>query len=179
MGNLFRQYWIPVVPSAHLSEPGGEPLRVKLLGEDLVLFRTHANQVGLIGAYCPHRLAPLYFGRVEAGRPALSLSRLEIFASGKVYRNAQHPARPSSSSTKYEHPGYPCVERGGIIWTYMGLAKDLARAAGSSSFSGSPTTSGYTGCFSRKPIIYKFSKAASIRPTSCGCTRPTISTTKR
>src|SRR5258706_2701955 len=61
MGNLFRQYWLPVVPTAHLKEPGGKPLRVKLLGEDLVLFRTYSNQVGLIGAYCPHRLPPLFF----------------------------------------------------------------------------------------------------------------------
>ena len=65
MGNFMRQYWIPVVPTAHLKEPAGKPLRVRLLGEDLVLFRTSANQVGLIGAFCPHRLAPLYFGRVE------------------------------------------------------------------------------------------------------------------
>src|SRR5215510_536947 len=65
MGNLFRQYWLPVVPIEHLSEPGGRPLRVRLLGEDLVLFRLHGGKVGLIGAYCPHRLAPLYFGRVE------------------------------------------------------------------------------------------------------------------
>ena len=49
MGNFMRQYWIPVVPTAHLKEPGGKPLRVRLLGEDLVLFRTAANQVGLIG----------------------------------------------------------------------------------------------------------------------------------
>ncbi len=66
MGNLMRQYWIPVVPTAQLSEPGGRPLRVRLLGEDLVLFRTTTGAVGLIGAFCPHRLAPLYFGRVEA-----------------------------------------------------------------------------------------------------------------
>ena len=85
MGNLFRQYWLPVVPSAHLSEPGGAPLRVKLLGEDLVLFRTHANQVGLIGAYCPHRLGAALFRPGRTGRPALSLSCLEIFAGGKVY----------------------------------------------------------------------------------------------
>src|ERR1700751_193303 len=62
MGNLMRQYWIPVVPSAHLRDPGGPPLPLRLLGEDLVLFRKTDGAVGLIGAYCPHRLAPLYFG---------------------------------------------------------------------------------------------------------------------
>ena len=92
MGNLFRQYWIPVVPTSHLNEPGGRPLRVRLLGEDLVLFRTTAGAVGLIGAFCPHRLAPLYFGRVEARRVALRLSRLEVCAERQVYRDAQYPA---------------------------------------------------------------------------------------
>src|SRR5262249_36790571 len=69
MGNLFRQYWIPVVPTSHLNKPGGRPMRIKLLGEDLVLFRTRAGIVGLIGAYCSHRLAPLYFRRGAANGP--------------------------------------------------------------------------------------------------------------
>ena len=50
MGELFRQYWIPVVPVSHLEEPGGKPLRIKLLGEDLVAFRTWKGDVGVIGA---------------------------------------------------------------------------------------------------------------------------------
>src|SRR5690606_10130840 len=66
MGELFRQYWIPVLPSSHLDEPGGKPRRIRLLGEDLVAFRTREGTVGLVGAYCPHRLAPLYFGRIES-----------------------------------------------------------------------------------------------------------------
>src|ERR1700722_11136595 len=66
MGELFRQYWIPVVPVAQLKEPGGKPLRIRLLGEDLVAFRTRDGVAGVVGAYCSHRLAPLYFGRIEA-----------------------------------------------------------------------------------------------------------------
>src|SRR5438128_2562914 len=66
IGNLFRQYWIPVTPVTDLEEPGGRQIRLKLLGEDLVLFRTGDGKVGLIGAYCPHRLGPLFVGRVEA-----------------------------------------------------------------------------------------------------------------
>ena len=65
MGNLFRQYWIPVLTSELLNEPGGMPRRIRLLGEDLVLFRTRRGQLGLVGAYCAHRLAPLFFGRIE------------------------------------------------------------------------------------------------------------------
>ncbi len=124
MGNLFRQYWLPVVPSAHLNEPGGAPLRVKLLGEDLVLFRTHADQVGLIGAYCPHRLAPLYFGRVEQDGLRCPYHAWKYSPAGKCIEMPNIPPAQQFID-EVEHPGYPCVERGGIIWTYMGLAKDL------------------------------------------------------
>jgi phthalate 4,5-dioxygenase len=65
MGALMRQYWIPVLLSTEL-EPGGRVKRVRLLGEDLVAFRTPRGQVGLLGEYCPHRFASLYFGRNEA-----------------------------------------------------------------------------------------------------------------
>src|ERR1041385_2963865 len=65
LGDLFRQYWIPLLPSSFVAEPAGMPRRVKLLGEDLVVFRSGAGQVGIIGAYCSHRLAPLLFGRIE------------------------------------------------------------------------------------------------------------------
>ena len=62
-GEYLRRYWHPFLLSSEVSEL---PVAVRLLGEDLVLFRTSAGAVGLIGAFCPHRLAPLYFGRVEA-----------------------------------------------------------------------------------------------------------------
>ena len=62
MGDLFRQYWIAVIPSSFLSESGVKPLRIRLLCEDLVLFRAGNGKIGLVGAYCQHRLAPLYLG---------------------------------------------------------------------------------------------------------------------
>src|SRR5207247_6717508 len=63
-GDLMRQYWIPVVESSEL-EPGGRVKRVKLLGEDLVAFRNPAGAAGLVGEFCAHRGASLYFGRNE------------------------------------------------------------------------------------------------------------------
>ena len=61
LGNLFRQYWIPVLPTSFLEDNDGNPRRVRLLGEDLVLFRSGAGELGLIGAFCSHRLAPLFW----------------------------------------------------------------------------------------------------------------------
>ena len=64
MGELMRQYWVPVLKSSEL-EPGKRVKRVKLLGEDLVAFRTKNGKLGLMGEFCSHRRASLYFGRVE------------------------------------------------------------------------------------------------------------------
>ena len=65
MGNLMRQYWLPAVRSDELPAPDCPPLRVRLLGEDLIAFRTTSGQVGLIQNTCPHRGASLFFGRNE------------------------------------------------------------------------------------------------------------------
>src|SRR5881396_3110490 len=64
MGALLREYWMPVVQSGEV-EPGGKVKRVQLLGERLVVYRGKRGRPGLIGEFCPHRLASLYFGRVE------------------------------------------------------------------------------------------------------------------
>ena len=63
MGNLMRQYWVPAALSGELPESDGAPLRVRLLGEDLVAFRVSSGAVGLIRNNCPHRGASLFYGR--------------------------------------------------------------------------------------------------------------------
>jgi phthalate 4,5-dioxygenase len=124
MGNLFRQYWIPIVPVEHLAEPGGRPLRLKLLGEDLVLFRQRSGQVGLIGAYCSHRLGPLFFGRVEDDGLRCPYHGWKFAHSGRCLEMPNVPPEQQFMDDIH-HPGYPCVEQGGIIWTYMGSAREL------------------------------------------------------
>jgi phthalate 4,5-dioxygenase oxygenase subunit len=125
MGNLFRQYWIPVTPAADINEPGGRPIRVKLLGEELVLFRARNGKVGLVGAFCPHRLGPLFFGRVEEDGIRCPYHGWKFAPGGKCLEMPNIPAEQQFSEKIY-HPGYPCVERGGIIWTYMGAAKNFS-----------------------------------------------------
>ena len=56
-GNLFRRYWIPALLASELPEKDGAPVRVRLLGEDLVAFRDTQDKIGLVDAYCPHRHA--------------------------------------------------------------------------------------------------------------------------
>ena len=65
MGSLFRRYWIPALLSEEISQTDCAPVRVRLLGEDLVAFKDSDGKIGLLDAHCPHRLADLFFGRNE------------------------------------------------------------------------------------------------------------------
>ena len=64
-GELFRRFWLPAMLSSELPEPDGDPIRLRLLGEDLVTYRDSEGRVGCVDAYCPHRGAPMFFGRNE------------------------------------------------------------------------------------------------------------------
>jgi phenylpropionate dioxygenase-like ring-hydroxylating dioxygenase large terminal subunit len=118
VGQLMRQYWIPVLLSTELP-PGGRVKRVRLLGEDLVSFRSRAGRVGLLGEFCSHRGASLYFGRNEP-------DGLRCIYHGWCYgfdgRCREMPNEPAASAfpEKVGHPAYPCAERGGVVWAYLG-----------------------------------------------------------
>src|SRR5277367_633346 len=118
MGELFRQYWIPVVPSSHIAEPGGKPLRVRLLSEDLVAFRTKEGVAGVVGAFCSHRLAPLFFGRVEADGIRCPYHGWKYAPGGKCLEMPNIPPA-FRFEDRITHPGYPAVEHGGVVWIYM------------------------------------------------------------
>ena len=65
MGDTMRRYWMPALLAWELPEPDCPPVRVKLLGEDLVAFRDTSGRIGLLDEYCPHRRVSLFFGRNE------------------------------------------------------------------------------------------------------------------
>ncbi len=74
IGQMIRRYWIPVYLSTEVAEPDGAPVRVKLLGKRLVVFRDTARRVGVTDERCPHRLASLTLGRKRRRRPVLHLT---------------------------------------------------------------------------------------------------------
>jgi phenylpropionate dioxygenase-like ring-hydroxylating dioxygenase large terminal subunit len=65
MGNLLRQYWLPAMMSAEIPTPDCPPMRLRLLSENLIAFRTTSGAVGVIQNACPHRGASMFFGRNE------------------------------------------------------------------------------------------------------------------
>lgn len=117
-GQLLRRYWQPAALSEELP-PGVAPLSIKLLGEELVLFRDEQGRPGLLGLHCSHRGANLSYGRVEDGG-------LRCLYHGWLYdihgRCLEQPGEPLHSTFKerVRHPAYPCQERGGVIFAYLG-----------------------------------------------------------
>jgi phthalate 4,5-dioxygenase oxygenase subunit len=119
MGNLMRQYWLPAIRSDELGEPDGAPLRVRLLGEDLIGFRTSSGQIGLVQNNCPHRGASLFFGRNEESGLRCVYHGWKFDVSGACVDMPNEPAE-SDFRTKVRAVAYPTRERNGIVWAYMG-----------------------------------------------------------
>ena len=118
MGALLRCYWIPVVQSAEV-EAGGRVKRVRLLGEPLIVFRGKSGRAGLIGEFCPHRGASLYFGRVDEAGMSCAYHGWKFGDDGHCLAMPNEPPE-SGFASKVCHVAYPCEERGGVIFTYMG-----------------------------------------------------------
>jgi len=118
MGALVRRYWIPVLRADELA-PGGRVKRVQLLGERLVAYRTPRGMPGLIGEFCPHRGASFYFGRVEDDGMRCVYHGWKFGLDGRCHETPNEPPE-SNFAAKLSHSAYPCVERGGLVWTYMG-----------------------------------------------------------
>jgi phenylpropionate dioxygenase-like ring-hydroxylating dioxygenase large terminal subunit len=119
MGTLMRRYWIPALFSHQLAEPDGPPVRVKLLGEELVAFRDTTGQVALIEEHCAHRGASLFFGRNEECGLRCVYHGWKYDVTGQCVDMPSEPI-DSDFKRKIRLTTYPCVERGGTIWTYMG-----------------------------------------------------------
>ncbi|MGH7388101.1 MAG: Rieske 2Fe-2S domain-containing protein [Candidatus Rokuibacteriota bacterium] len=118
-GALLRQYWIPALVSSELPEADGAPVRVRLLGENLIAFRVTSGKVGLIQNHCPHRGASLFFGRNEEEGLRCVYHGWKFDCEGAC---VDMPSEPPESTFKHKvrATAYPCVERNDVIWTYMG-----------------------------------------------------------
>jgi phthalate 4,5-dioxygenase len=119
MGNVFRRYWLPVLLAEEVGESDGAPVRVRVLGEDLVAFRGTDGRVGLVDAFCPHRRAPMFFGRNEDCGLRCVYHGWKFDADGTC---VDMPSEPPDSlfKTKVQIRSYPTWEGGGMVWAYLG-----------------------------------------------------------
>jgi phenylpropionate dioxygenase-like ring-hydroxylating dioxygenase large terminal subunit len=126
MGNTMRRYWIPALLSWELPEPDCAPVRVKLLGEDLVAFRDSEGRIGLLDEYCPHRLVSLFFGRNEECGLRCVYHGWKFNVQGQCVDMMNEPEELAFKN-KIRTTAYPTVELGGMIWTYMGDRRNSCR----------------------------------------------------
>jgi phthalate 4,5-dioxygenase oxygenase subunit len=119
MGDLLRQYWMPCLPSSALPVPDGPPKKVRLLGENLVIFRDTRGDVGLLPANCPHRGASLFFGRNEECGLRCPYHGWKYDVTGRCVDMPNEPEE-STFKDKIRAQAYPCRDVNGVIWTYMG-----------------------------------------------------------
>ncbi len=123
-GTLFRHYWQPACLSTEIPEPDCPPIRVRLLGEDLIAFRDSKGRVGLVDAYCPHRRAPLFFGRNEECGLRCVYHGWKFDVAGAC---VDLPSEPETSPMKagIRLTAYPTHEKAGIVWAYLGPVETM------------------------------------------------------
>jgi phthalate 4,5-dioxygenase oxygenase subunit len=119
MGQLMRRHWLPVCLSEEVAERDGTPVRARLLGEDLVVFRDTEGRLGVLGEYCLHRRASLAFGRNEQCGLRCLYHGWKFDVEGNILD------MPSEAPGTAERLGrrakaYPVREGGGFVWIWMG-----------------------------------------------------------
>jgi phthalate 4,5-dioxygenase oxygenase subunit len=124
MGELMRRYWMPAAFADAIPKPDCPPVRVRLLGEDLVLFRATDGRIGLVAERCPHRTASMYYGRNEENGLRCVYHGLKFDVDGNCVDAPCVPKINAAQLDTYKQQlrikAYPCIEKAELIWTYMG-----------------------------------------------------------
>ncbi len=118
VGALFRSVWLPALLSSQLPTAGGGPVRIKLLGEELIAFRNGKGEVGIVQANCAHRLAPLFYGRVEQDGIRCSYHGWLYANNGQCLDMKNEANKSVCSQVKIK--SYRTVEKAEIVWIFMG-----------------------------------------------------------
>jgi nitrite reductase/ring-hydroxylating ferredoxin subunit len=124
MGELMRRYWLPALLAEEVPAPDCPPVRVRLLGEELVAFRDSTGKLGLLGEHCSHRGTSLFYGRNENCGLTCIYHGWKYSVEGHVLET---PAEPGTSDfkSKLRHKAYPCREHAGIVFAYLGAPEKM------------------------------------------------------
>ncbi|HMN80758.1 MAG TPA: Rieske 2Fe-2S domain-containing protein [Burkholderiaceae bacterium] len=123
MSELFKRYWIPAGLSSDLPDNDGDPIRVRLLGEDFVAFRNSEGEVGILDELCPHRRASLMLGQVRQGGIECIYHGWRFATDGSILEMPN--CSDSALRKRYGAKSYPVVEAGGLMWVYLGDRKRM------------------------------------------------------
>jgi phthalate 4,5-dioxygenase len=123
-GKFFRRFWLPVALSRELPKPDCPPIRLKVMGEELIAFRDSSGQVGVIEPRCPHRGANLFFGRNEDHGIRCVYHGWKFDVNGRCLEIPNAP-RDSKMCERIRVVAYPTREYGEMVWAYLGPETDL------------------------------------------------------
>ena len=124
MGQLMRRHWAPLCLTEEVAVPDGAPVRARLFGEDLVVFRDTDGKLGVLDEYCPHRRVSLALGRNEECGLRCLYHGWKMDVDGNVVEMSSEPPE-SSLVEKVKIKSYPAREAGGFVWTYMGPPAEM------------------------------------------------------
>ncbi|MBB4632748.1 Rieske 2Fe-2S domain-containing protein [Sphingosinicella soli] len=119
MGRVMRQVWLPACMSEEIAEPDSAPVRVRLLGENMVAFRDTSGRVGILDEQCPHRRASLYYGRNEGCGLRCLYHGWKFDVDGNAVDMSSEPAGAKLRESMRTR-AYPVQESGGFVWVWMG-----------------------------------------------------------
>lgn len=121
MGDMMRQYWLPAAMSSELKADGA-PMRLMLLGEQLIAFRDSSGRVGVMDHKCPHRCASLFLGRNEENGIRCVYHGWKYDTEGNCVDTPNLPGNPGFKN-RIKAKAYKTTERNGLVWVYMGNRK--------------------------------------------------------
>jgi phthalate 4,5-dioxygenase len=118
-GEYFRRFWLPALMASEVPTPDCPPVRIRLLGEDLVAFRDTHGRVGLMEEFCPHRRSSLFWGRNEECGLRCVYHGWKFDVTGACVDMPNEPPEYGFEN-KIRTTAYPTREYGGLIWAYLG-----------------------------------------------------------
>jgi phthalate 4,5-dioxygenase oxygenase subunit len=119
MGGLMRRFWAPFLLSSELPEPDCSPVRARLMGENLIAFRDTEGKLGLIDEFCAHRGVSLWYGRNEECGIRCPYHGWKYDVTGQCV-DLLSEDDSTGTRERIKLKSYPCIEKAGIIWAYMG-----------------------------------------------------------
>ena len=120
-GEYFRRFWMPALLASEVPTPDCPPVRIRLMGEDLIAFRNTEGRVGLMDEFCPHRRASLFWGRNEECGLRCVYHGWKFDVDGACVDMPNEPPEYGFNN-KVRIAAYPTREYGGVVWAYMGPA---------------------------------------------------------
>lgn len=120
MGELVRRYWMPATVASKAPAPNGAPVRVRLVGENFVLWRDQDGRLAFFDENCMHRGASLALGRCEGDGLRCLYHGWKYAADGTILETPNY--RKATVREKLRAPAYPVREAGGLVWVYLGPA---------------------------------------------------------